>query len=68
MMAGCREKVMMVSMAEEAGKTIRAAITQWPRTLRLISLLLAATSTRCADHASAHATAPLTTNTRQNFH
>jgi hypothetical protein len=37
------EKVLTVSMAEEAGKTIRAAIRQWPQTLRLISLLVAAT-------------------------
>jgi hypothetical protein len=33
----------MTSVAEEAGATIRAAIKDWPQTLRLISLLVAAT-------------------------
>jgi hypothetical protein len=37
------EKETTMNMAEEAGKTIRGAITQWPRTLRLISILVAAT-------------------------
>jgi hypothetical protein len=31
-----------VSLAEEVGTTIRVAITGWPQTLRLISLLAAA--------------------------
>lgn len=30
-----------MSLAEEVGTTIRAAITEWPQTLRLISLLAA---------------------------
>jgi hypothetical protein len=32
-----------VSLAKEAGATIRVAITEWPQTLRLISLLAAMT-------------------------
>jgi hypothetical protein len=32
-----------VSLAKEVGTTIRVAITEWPQTLRLISLLAAAT-------------------------
>jgi hypothetical protein len=32
-----------VSLAEEIGTTIRVAITEWPQTMRLISLLAAAT-------------------------
>jgi hypothetical protein len=32
-----------VSLAEEVGTTMRVAITEWPQTLRLISLLAAAT-------------------------
>ncbi|MGH3912008.1 MAG: hypothetical protein ACRDTC_01150, partial [Pseudonocardiaceae bacterium] len=32
-----------VSLAEEVGTTVRVAITEWPQTLRLISLLVAAT-------------------------
>ncbi|MGH4001211.1 MAG: hypothetical protein ACRDTJ_27560 [Pseudonocardiaceae bacterium] len=32
-----------MSLAEEVGATIRVAITEWPQTLRLISLLAAAT-------------------------
>jgi hypothetical protein len=32
-----------VSLAKEVGTTIRVAITEWPQTLRLISLLTAAT-------------------------
>jgi hypothetical protein len=32
-----------VSLAREVGTTIRVAITEWPQTLRLISLLAAAT-------------------------
>lgn len=31
-----------MSLAHEVGTTIRAAITEWPQTLRLISLLAAA--------------------------
>ncbi|MBV9142757.1 MAG: hypothetical protein JO115_17900 [Pseudonocardiales bacterium] len=31
-----------VSLAQEIGTTIRAAITEWPQTLRLVSLLAAA--------------------------
>jgi hypothetical protein len=31
-----------MSLAKEVGTTIRAAITEWPQTLRLISLLTAA--------------------------
>lgn len=34
---------MRVSLAEEAGATIRAAIAEWQKTLRLISLLVAMT-------------------------
>lgn len=30
-----------MSLAEEVGTTIRVAITEWPQTLRLISLLVA---------------------------
>lgn len=32
-----------MSLAKEVGTTIRVAITEWPQTLRLISLLAAAT-------------------------
>jgi hypothetical protein len=32
---------MKVSLAKEVGTTIRVAITEWPQTLRLISLLAA---------------------------
>ena len=32
-----------MSLAKEVGTTIRIAITEWPQTLRLISLLAAAT-------------------------
>jgi hypothetical protein len=32
-----------VSLAKEVGTTIRVAITEWPQTLRLISLLAAMT-------------------------
>ncbi|MGH3943180.1 MAG: hypothetical protein ACRDTG_32065 [Pseudonocardiaceae bacterium] len=32
-----------MSLAEEVGTTVRIAITEWPQTLRLISLLAAAT-------------------------
>ncbi|MGQ0777505.1 MAG: hypothetical protein ACT4NY_24360 [Pseudonocardiales bacterium] len=32
-----------MSLVEEVGTTIRIAITEWPQTLRLISLLVAAT-------------------------
>lgn len=32
-----------MSLAREVGTTIRFAITEWPQTLRLISLLTAAT-------------------------
>jgi hypothetical protein len=32
-----------MSLADEVGSTIRVAITEWPQTLRLISLLVAAT-------------------------
>jgi len=31
---------MKVSLAKEVGTTIRVAITEWPQTLRLISLLI----------------------------
>jgi hypothetical protein len=34
---------MDVSLAKEVGTTIRVAITEWPQTLRLISVLAAAT-------------------------
>jgi len=33
----------VVSLAEEVGTTIRAAITEWPQTIRLVSLVVAAT-------------------------
>jgi hypothetical protein len=36
-------ETIKVSLAEEVGTTIRFAITEWPQTLRLISLLAAAT-------------------------
>ncbi|MGH3883539.1 MAG: hypothetical protein ACRDRY_22740 [Pseudonocardiaceae bacterium] len=32
-----------MSLAEEVGETIRAAIAEWPKTLRLISLFVAMT-------------------------
>ncbi len=32
-----------MSLSQEVGTTIRVAITEWPQTLRLISLLAAAT-------------------------
>jgi hypothetical protein len=37
------KEVMDVSLAKEVGTTIRVAITEWPQTLRLISVLAAAT-------------------------
>lgn len=36
-------EAISVSLAEEVGTTIRVAITEWPQTLRLISLLVAST-------------------------
>jgi hypothetical protein len=33
---------MTVSLAKEVGTTVRSAITEWPQTLRLVSLLAAA--------------------------
>jgi hypothetical protein len=36
-------EAIRVSLAEEVGTTVRVAITEWPQTLRLISLLAAAT-------------------------
>jgi len=33
-----------MSMAKEVGTTIRTAITEWPKTLRLASLLTAASA------------------------
>ncbi len=36
-------EAMRVSLAEEVGETIRAAIAEWPKTLRLISLFVAMT-------------------------
>ena len=36
-------EAIRVSLAKEVGTTIRVAITEWPQTLRLISLLAAAT-------------------------
>jgi hypothetical protein len=36
-------ETITVSLAKEVGTTIRIAITEWPQTLRLISLLAAAT-------------------------
>lgn len=36
-------EAITVSLADEVGTTIRVAITEWQQTLRLISLLAAAT-------------------------
>jgi hypothetical protein len=42
--SGTRKKATALSkVSEEIGITIRAAIQQWPQTLRLISILAAAT-------------------------
>lgn len=39
---GYSGRAIRVSLAREVGTTIRVAITEWPQTLRLISLLAAA--------------------------